>query len=73
MSSVVKNLIIDRRLVIASIGLALAVLAGCCWLVRSSARNDMLLTELDVEDTGRIPPIDAAAPERTEKAIFALG
>ena len=73
MNSVVENMIIYERLILASIGLVLIAVAGCSGLIQSSTRNDMPLTGTVAETTGGIPPIDVAAPERTEKATFALG
>lgn len=73
MSNTLENLIIDQRLILAGISFVLVVLAGCSRLVRPAVTNDSSYAGAVPNITGGIPPIDAAAPERTEKATFALG
>ena len=73
MSNFVENLINDQRLILAGISFVLVVLAGCSRLVRPAVADDSSGAAAVPNVTREIPAMDAAAPERTEKATFALG
>jgi hypothetical protein len=55
--------------VVCCVGLVLGVI----YLASTKEKETMALTETEVRTRAATPPIDVAAPTRTETATFALG